>query len=215
MWDTMSGIGFAASHREIHHSSRSWEETMKTERLEWFLLVAYFCILPLFAYLIRYGWILRVHAESVGGELVLKVPRPRVKRWETTRYLLAWIILFGAVTKFVYVFTIFGSISALELVSALTLSLLALLLIGSYWSSGEEAYVEFREHGIVCGAMFCPWEGIREWRWSDQAFTLRLKLRNCIMSYRLRPADKEAVQTELEKHLMGLYAAGRSPEPID
>ena len=173
-----------------------------------FVLLAPICILPAVAFSMRYNWILLAHALGVAGDLVLKVPRTRVKSWETAGLIVSWIGLFGEGALCVYLVTLCRPIPVLEFLSALTWSLLMLMTIGTYWSSLGRAYLEFRVHGIiVSGGIYLPWESIREWGWVDHDFTLQLKLRNAIVNYRLRPEDKQAVRTVLEKHVTEPSAA--------
>ncbi len=122
---------------------------LKLEAAEWFIVICQIGFLPILAFLMRNIRSRRARAEALAVELVLKVRRPHVKRWESAWLVAAWLVLF------------------LE--------------------------------GVISGGVYCPWEGVRAWRCSDQATTLRLKLKNAIVSCRLRPEDKEAVQMVLEK----------------
>lgn len=177
---------------------------MRSEQSEWFLVCALICFMPFFVFLMRNTRHLRVQAESLGDNLLLKLPRPRVKRWETAWFVSACLLVVGQAAMFAYELTVSGPDRTRNLISSLAWLIAMSMGIGTFWVSGGRAYLEFREHGIVCGANFWPWENIREWSWHDGGSTLRLKLRIGIVWYRLEPADKPAVQAVLENHLMEL-----------
>ena len=175
---------------------------MELKTVGWFILVSQICFIPIFAFLLRNAWIQRAHAEALAGELVLKVPRPQAKRWETALFICNCVILLGQGAKGAYLVAVSRPIPVLEFWSALNWSLLMLMVIGFSLVSRGTAYLEFREHGIVYLGSYCPWESIRKWDWTGHGFTLRLKLRHAIVSFRLRPGDKGAVQEALEKHVI-------------
>ncbi len=68
---------------------------MKPENLDWFRIVVPFCYLPIFVFFARYNRILRANAVALACDSMLKVPRPRVKRWEAAQFYLMWSIVFG------------------------------------------------------------------------------------------------------------------------
>jgi hypothetical protein len=69
--------------------------------------------------------------------------------------------------------------------------------------------VEFREHGILAGAVLWPWEKIGEWRWAEKGSTLFVKTGYAVLSFRLRADDKAAAETVLKEHVVFAQAASR------
>jgi hypothetical protein len=176
---------------------------MKFEKLEWFLplfnLCFLICFLPLAAYMMKYNRRLRAHAVALGGELLLKVPRPRVQRSETAMLVSEWVG-FGLGAVSICVLAVSRPFPTREFAALLPV-LLGFCIIAFTRDTFGRDYLEFRAHGIVCGALYSPWDSIREWRWSDSSSTLHIKLTHEIAIYRLRPGDKQAVQKLLDGHL--------------
>jgi hypothetical protein len=178
---------------------------MKLEMIEWSILVGQICVLPLVAYVAKASWILREHGQSLAGELMLKVPRPRVQRWEKAQLIVTLIVLLGQAAGCAYLLTTSGPVSV-ELLRCLTWFLFALIMvIGNAPEFRGRSYLEFRARGILCGSVYLPWESIESAAWSEPGCVLKLKLRlrNAILNYALRRNDKAAVQMKLDEHMIG------------
>ena len=137
---------------------------------------------------------------ALGGELLLKVPRPRVKRWDTAMSVSGWVGLgLGALSFCLLAMS--RPFPTREFATLLPVLLGLCITVAVTRDTFGRGYLEFREHGIVCGGLYFPWESIREWRWSDSSSTLHIKLEHEIANYRLQPGDKQAVQMLLEERV--------------
>ena len=64
-----------------------------------------------------------------------------------------------------------------------------------------KSYLEFRKHGIVCGAFYFPWENIRNCSWSEKDSTLIIESKSAIMTYQLPNSEKAALLRLLQQRI--------------
>ena len=146
------------------------------------------------------AWRSRRRVERLGGALLLQVVRPWLKRVEAV-----WFVPYATV--------LMASLGCIELAtrldaastpasdSAFQLWLLSACMSLLFWLFLRWERLEFREGGVMYGTELWPWESIREWRWKDGGYTLRLKVPYRILWYRIAQGDKASVQAILEKRL--------------
>jgi len=174
---------------------RDWAEIMSS----WGIVV---CVGLTFPYIRA----LRTRAVKQAGQLLLRVLRPRVRRWCVCLFALWCVVL---VMKWAFLLT--GTVLAVELACAVGATIVPLLaLLFHSMGLGPMMYIEVRENGIVLRAEFWPWEKVRSHTWLDFGATLRLRLAGYgIADYRIAASQKEALDRLL---LEKLPAVGKTEQ---
>ncbi len=167
---------------------------------EWFY-IAELCALPVLALFLRHSLLERAKSERSGGRVLLRVVRPRVTRWKSVWLVLSWMIIVGQGAFCVYLVSRPRPASSAELLRNATNYVVILMGIVGSWAAWGRTFLDFREHGFVCGVNFVSWNSIQEWSWSDRVSSLRLKSRNAIATYRLESQDRAAVERVLAEHI--------------
>ncbi len=164
-------------------------------------VIAKLVVLPAFVFALWYLVGLRGNIEELGGKLIVRVVRPRVKRWKTVWMICAWSAVVANAAFCVYLTAQGGLSNPDELVNQATniLALISVIAIAAF--AWNRMLLEIREEGVVCGTSFTPWHSILGWSWTPRNSTLRLKLRNAIVTYELNSGDRGIVGSALERHL--------------
>ncbi len=164
-------------------------------------MIAELVVLPAFVFALWYLVGLRANIEELGGKLVVRVVRPRVKRWKLVWMICAWSAVVVNATFCVYLTAQGQRSSPYELANQATNVLVLLFVIALAASAWNRMFLEIREDGVVCGTSFTAWYSILEWSWADRDSSLRLKLRNKSLTFGLSRGDHEIVASALQKHL--------------
>ena len=142
---------------------------------------------------------LLARAVHQAGQLLLRVLRPRVRRWCLSLFAL-WCVV--VVVKWASLLT--DTVRAAELAGAVGNTILPLLALLYDWMGLGNMYLEVRENGIVLRAEFWPWEKVRSYTWLDVAPTLRLRLVGYgIADYRIAASQKDAFDRLLHDRVPG------------
>jgi hypothetical protein len=158
-------------------------------------------VLPVLALSFWHVFSLRTRTEKLGGKLLLRVVRPRVKFWTTISIAFCWVMIVGQGGFCVYLASDSRHAQPAELANQATnfVAILAsICLVAVAWTG---IFLELRDRGVLCGSRFAPWNSIRGWSWTGRGSTLHLKLQNAIATYGLHPGDHDAVESALREHL--------------
>lgn len=173
-------------------TARDWAEILTT----WGAVV-------FFALMFLYIRSLRVRAVNQAGQMLLRVLRPRVRRWCVYWFALSCVVL---VPQWALLLT--GTVRAVELARTVVYTMLPLLALLLNSMSLGDMYIEVRENGIVLRAEFWPWEKVRSYAWLDRSYrldvgsTLRLRLAGYGMAdYRIAASQKDALDRLLQEKL--------------
>jgi hypothetical protein len=164
-------------------------------------LIGKIVVLPAFVFGLWYLVGLRANIEELGGKLLLKVVRPRVKRWNLVWMIFAWSAVVVNAAFCVYLAAEGRQSSPNELANQATNILVLLFVITLAAFAWNRMFLEIREDGVVCGTSFTAWHSILEWKWAAPDSSLRLKLRNKVLTFGLNRGDHEIVASALQKHL--------------
>jgi hypothetical protein len=181
---------------------------MKPEPLEWFTLVADIALVSAYAFLEGSQWKHPAHAENRGGKLLLSARGPAVMLWVIAVFALGWALLLAKGAECLYLVAFARPIPPGRFANEMTWFLVLLIVGILSWPYRRPENLELREHGIVHGEAYWPWESIQEWGWTEPADTLRLKLANDYALIRVSPADRAAVQSILAEHVAESSAVG-------
>jgi hypothetical protein len=164
-------------------------------------LISKIVVLPAFVFGLWYLVGLRENIEKLGGKLLLRVVRPRVRRWKSVWMICAWsaVVVNGAFC--VYLAALGPRSSPDELANQATNILHFLFVITLSAFAWNRMFLEIREDGVVCGTSFTAWHSILEWSWAAPDSSLRLKLRGEVLTYGLKSGDREIVASALQNHL--------------
>jgi hypothetical protein len=164
-------------------------------------LYAKILTLPVLALSLWHIFSLRTRTEKLGGKLLLRIVRPRVKFWKIISIAFCWIIIVGQGGYCVYLASDSRHSQPAELANQATnfVAILASVALAAVAWTG--VYLELRDRGVLCGSSFAPWHSIRGWSWAGQGSTLHLKLRNAIATYGLDPRNHDIVESALREHL--------------
>jgi hypothetical protein len=144
------------------------------------------------------GWRSRRRVERLGGNLLLRVVRPWLKRLETIALLLYPVILTASVADFALAMPVTAAVTPASYRVAVSSVLVCACIIGSSWPFFRWRRLEFHENGLVYESDFWPWDEVREWRWEDEGRTLRLIFPGRIVWCGIAQGDNEPVQAILE-----------------
>jgi Domain of unknown function (DUF5673) len=158
-------------------------------------------VLPAFVFALWYLVGLRANIEKLGGKLLLRVVRPRVKRWKTVWMICAWSAVVVNAAFCVYLAAEGPRSSPEKLANQATNILVLLFVITLSAFAWHRMYLEIREDGVVCGTSFTAWHSILGWSWSERDSNLRLKFRNAVLTYGLSHGDHEIVARALQSQL--------------
>ena len=164
-------------------------------------LISKIVVLVPFVFALWYLVGLRENIEKLGGKLLLRVVRPRVKRWKTFWMICAWSAVVVNASFCVFLAAEGPRSSPDELANQATNILVLLFVITLSAFAWNRMFLEIREDGVVCGTSFIAWHSILEWSWTDRDSSLRLKLRNTILTFGLNRGDHEIVASALQKQL--------------
>ncbi len=164
-------------------------------------LISKIVVLPAFVFGLWYLVGLRANIEQLGGKLLLRVVRPRVKRWKSVWMICAWSAVVVNAAFCVYLAAQGPRSSPDELANQATNVLILLFVITLAAFAWNRMFLEVREDGVVCGTSFTAWHSILEWSWAAPDSSLRLKLRSAVLTFGLKSGDREIVASALQNHL--------------
>ncbi len=164
-------------------------------------LISKIVVLPAFVFALWYLVGLRENIEKLGGKLLLRLVRPRVKRWKTVWMICAWSAVLVNAAFCVYLASQGQRSSPDELANQATNILILLFVITLAAFAWNRMFLEIREDGLVCGTSFTAWHSILEWSWAAPDSSLRLKLRGAVLTFGLKSGDREIVASALQNHL--------------
>jgi hypothetical protein len=164
-------------------------------------VIAKLVVLPAFVFALWFLVGLRANIEELAGKVLLRVVRPRVKRWKSIWMIGAWCAVVANAGFCVYLAAQGRRSSPDELVNQATniLALISVIALAAF--AWNRMFLELREEGIVCGTSFTPWHSILGWGWAERDSNLRLKLQNAVLTYGLDSGDHEIVASALDRRL--------------